>query len=185
MVTWPLRGVSPLISLLLAHSCLCNILRHPPIDFCKPSLGAVSCFPGLIVSCRNSGLSICRLWCSGLPSDNTVSYMHMKLSVTASLPYDLVLGRDWLFFYCQTLPHAAFHLSSRTVEPGLQPSGTFTYPFSQFQSYKFLPQLFCPQTLCPSLWILILLRGVTIMSAVHFYSIPTSILPDDAASSWT
>ncbi|KAJ7809022.1 hypothetical protein B0H14DRAFT_3760351 [Mycena olivaceomarginata] len=72
----------------------------------------------------SAGLSIRRLWCSGAPSDNTVSYMDMKLSVTASLPYDLqvVLGRDWLFFCCQTLPHAAFHLSSGTVEPGQQSS---------------------------------------------------------------
>jgi hypothetical protein len=62
-----------------------------------------------------------------LPSGNTVCSMHMKLSVTAGLTDDLVLGCDWLFFFCrQTLPHASFHLSSGIVHPGRQPSGLST-----------------------------------------------------------
>jgi hypothetical protein len=38
--------------------------------------------------------------------------MNVKLSVTASLPYDLLLGCDWLFFCGKTLLHASFLLSS-------------------------------------------------------------------------
>jgi hypothetical protein len=38
--------------------------------------------------------------------------MNVKLSVTASLPYDLLLGCDWGFFCGKILPHASFRLSS-------------------------------------------------------------------------
>ncbi|KAJ7775927.1 hypothetical protein DFH07DRAFT_766870 [Mycena maculata] len=47
-----------------------------------------------------------------LPSGDTIYSMHMKPSVTAGLPYDLVLGHDWVFFCRQTLPHVSFSLSS-------------------------------------------------------------------------
>ncbi|KAF7326775.1 hypothetical protein MVEN_02596700 [Mycena venus] len=57
-----------------------------------------------------------------LPSGNTMCSMHMKLSVTTGLSYDLVLSRDWLFFCRQTLLHVSFHLSSGIVHPGRQPS---------------------------------------------------------------
>ncbi|KAJ7750714.1 hypothetical protein DFH07DRAFT_827427, partial [Mycena maculata] len=57
-----------------------------------------------------------------LPSGDSVSSMHMKLCVVASLTYDLVLGRDWLFFCRQTMPHASFHLSSGIVHPGQRES---------------------------------------------------------------
>ncbi|KAJ6537894.1 hypothetical protein B0H19DRAFT_1270286 [Mycena capillaripes] len=43
-----------------------------------------------------------------LPSDNGVNSINVKLSVIASLAYDLVLGRDWLLFFRETLPHACF-----------------------------------------------------------------------------
>ncbi|KAJ6573355.1 hypothetical protein B0H10DRAFT_2444127 [Mycena sp. CBHHK59/15] len=56
-----------------------------------------------------------------LPCGNTVCSMHTKLSVTSDLPYDLVLGRDWLFFCRETLPHTSFDLSSGTVSPGHRP----------------------------------------------------------------
>lgn len=53
-----------------------------------------------------------------LPCGNTMCSMHTKLYVTPDLPYDLVLGRDWLFFCRETLPHTSFDLSSGTVSPG-------------------------------------------------------------------
>jgi hypothetical protein len=40
--------------------------------------------------------------------------MYIRLSVCSELPYDLVLGWDWLFFCSQTLPHASFSLSSES-----------------------------------------------------------------------
>lgn len=53
-----------------------------------------------------------------LPCGDTVCSMHTKLSVTSTLPYDVVLGRDWLFFCRETLPHTSFDLSSGSVSPG-------------------------------------------------------------------
>ncbi|KAJ6566559.1 hypothetical protein B0H19DRAFT_1066851 [Mycena capillaripes] len=47
-----------------------------------------------------------------LPSGNGVCSMNIKLSVTASLAYGLVLGHNWRFFCCETLPDASVHLSS-------------------------------------------------------------------------
>jgi hypothetical protein len=49
----------------------------------------------------------------------------MNLVVRPSPPYDLVLGRDWLFFCHQTLPHASFTLSSGVVTPGMPSSKSF------------------------------------------------------------
>ncbi|KAJ7937648.1 hypothetical protein B0H13DRAFT_2302474 [Mycena leptocephala] len=64
-----------------------------------------------------------------LLSGNGMCSMNVKLSVTASLPYGLVLGHYWLFFCCETLLHASFCLSSGifypaqglTVSPSIQP----------------------------------------------------------------
>ncbi|KAJ7739726.1 hypothetical protein B0H14DRAFT_3898109, partial [Mycena olivaceomarginata] len=53
-----------------------------------------------------------------IPSGTTVCSMHIKVSVSPELPYDLVLGRDWLFFCRETLPHSSFTLSSGVVQPG-------------------------------------------------------------------
>ncbi|KAJ7870292.1 hypothetical protein B0H14DRAFT_3440126 [Mycena olivaceomarginata] len=53
---------------------------------------------------------------------DTVCSMHMTLSVVTDLPYDLILGRDWLFFCRQTLPQASFQLSSGVVHIGQQPT---------------------------------------------------------------
>jgi hypothetical protein len=50
-----------------------------------------------------------------LPSGDGVCSMNVKLSISTSLPYDLVLGRDWLFFCHETLPHTSFRLSSVSV----------------------------------------------------------------------
>ncbi|KAJ7463286.1 hypothetical protein FB451DRAFT_1180378 [Mycena latifolia] len=69
----------------------------------------------------SSGISASRSLVSGvltLPSGNSVCSMHIKLGVTTGLPYDLALGRDWLFFCRQTLPHASFVLSSGVVQSG-------------------------------------------------------------------
>ncbi|KAJ7215978.1 hypothetical protein GGX14DRAFT_442586 [Mycena pura] len=56
-----------------------------------------------------------------LPCGDVVCSMHMKLSTAASLSSDLVLGRDWLFF---------FSLSSGIVSPGQQSTAVLpTQPF--------------------------------------------------------
>lgn len=65
-----------------------------------------------------------------LPSGNTMCSMHMKLSVSPGLAHDLVLGRDWLFFCRETLPHASFHLSSGIVHPGWQSCGALPLKFT-------------------------------------------------------
>lgn len=84
----------------------------------------------------SAGIPTSRSIASGvliLPCGDTVSSMHTKLSVTSGLPYDLVLGRDWLFFCRETLPHSSFHLSSGTVSPGQPPAaplGLYTLPGS-------------------------------------------------------
>ncbi|KAJ7462918.1 hypothetical protein FB451DRAFT_1494995 [Mycena latifolia] len=62
-----------------------------------------------------------------LPSGNGVCSMNVKLSVTTSIPYDLVLGRDWLLFCRETLPHASFRLSSGIFYPGQQPTASSSY----------------------------------------------------------
>ncbi|KAF8149639.1 hypothetical protein K438DRAFT_1943824 [Mycena galopus ATCC 62051] len=55
-----------------------------------------------------------------LPCGDTACSMHMKLSIVAGFLYDLVLGRDWVFFCRETLPHVSFSLSSGIVSPGQQ-----------------------------------------------------------------
>ncbi|KAJ7105280.1 hypothetical protein C8R44DRAFT_987707, partial [Mycena epipterygia] len=73
----------------------------------------------------SAGIPTSRSVASGvliLPCSNTVCSMHTKLSVTSGLPYDLVLGRDWLFFCREMLPHSSFDLSSGTVTPGQPPA---------------------------------------------------------------
>ncbi|KAJ7885934.1 hypothetical protein B0H14DRAFT_3431559 [Mycena olivaceomarginata] len=52
-----------------------------------------------------------------LPSGGSVCSMHIKASICSDLLYDLVLGRDWLFFCLETLPHSSFTLSSGVVHP--------------------------------------------------------------------
>ncbi|KAJ7847223.1 hypothetical protein B0H14DRAFT_2770313, partial [Mycena olivaceomarginata] len=47
-----------------------------------------------------------------LPYGNTMCSMHMSLSVSSPLAYDLVLGGDWLFFCRETLPGTSFQLTS-------------------------------------------------------------------------
>ncbi|KAJ7793179.1 hypothetical protein B0H14DRAFT_2927620 [Mycena olivaceomarginata] len=52
-----------------------------------------------------------------LPSGGSICSMHIKASICSDLPYDLVLGRDWLFSCRETLPHSSFTLSSGVVHP--------------------------------------------------------------------
>ncbi|KAJ6613266.1 hypothetical protein B0H10DRAFT_1951661 [Mycena sp. CBHHK59/15] len=52
-----------------------------------------------------------------LPSGATLCSMNMKISVASAIAYYLVLGRDWILFCRQTLPHASFSLSSGVFYP--------------------------------------------------------------------
>ncbi|KAJ7339032.1 hypothetical protein DFH08DRAFT_938813 [Mycena albidolilacea] len=62
-----------------------------------------------------------------LPSGGSICSMHIKASICLDLPYNLVLGRDWLFFCRETLPHLSFTLSSGIVHPR-NPSHLLTIP---------------------------------------------------------
>ncbi|KAJ7797444.1 hypothetical protein B0H14DRAFT_3157472 [Mycena olivaceomarginata] len=48
-----------------------------------------------------------------------------ELSIAAGLPYDLVLGRDWLFFCRETLLLVSFNLPSGIVGPRQQSNAVF------------------------------------------------------------
>jgi hypothetical protein len=62
-----------------------------------------------------SGIPVSRSTASGIPTflyGNMICSMHTSLSVSSPLAYDLVLGRDWLFFCRETLRGASFQLTS-------------------------------------------------------------------------
>ncbi|KAJ7218937.1 hypothetical protein C8J57DRAFT_1254638 [Mycena rebaudengoi] len=71
-----------------------------------------------------------------LPYGDSVCSMQMKLSVCSSLPYDLVLGRDWLLFCRDTLPNGSFTLSSGVVQVGLSSSIIFLKLWSPAYSLR-------------------------------------------------
>jgi hypothetical protein len=47
---------------------------------------------------------------------DTVCRLQVQLSVTSSLPFDLVLGRDWLQICRDSLPRGSFHLTSGPLD---------------------------------------------------------------------
>ncbi|KAJ7328858.1 hypothetical protein DFH08DRAFT_940505 [Mycena albidolilacea] len=49
------------------------------------------------------------------------------VAICSELPYGLVLGRDWLFFCQETIPHATFALTSGIVCPGKSSSAAVNY----------------------------------------------------------
>ncbi|KAJ7067560.1 hypothetical protein C8F01DRAFT_1121665 [Mycena amicta] len=60
-----------------------------------------------------------------LDASGTTVSMLLCAVVRSSLPYDLLLGRDWLHFCRDTLPDAVFTLSSGIVHPGKPSGGVF------------------------------------------------------------
>ncbi|KAJ6567487.1 hypothetical protein B0H10DRAFT_1965423 [Mycena sp. CBHHK59/15] len=48
-------------------------------------------------------------------SSGSVLSLDVQLAVSASLPFDLVLGRDWLVHCTNSVPDACFYLSSGLV----------------------------------------------------------------------
>jgi hypothetical protein len=66
---------------------------------------------------------------SGIPVLHSVASGVLTLpSGDTELPYDLVLGRDWLFFCRETIPHATFALTSGIVCPGKSSSAAVNGP---------------------------------------------------------
>jgi hypothetical protein len=68
-----------------------------------------------------SGIPVSRSTAGGilsLPYGNTICSMHMSLSVSSSLAYDLVLSWDWLFFCQETVPSTSFQLTSGVIHTG-------------------------------------------------------------------
>ncbi|KAJ7708476.1 hypothetical protein B0H14DRAFT_3642863 [Mycena olivaceomarginata] len=84
-----------------------------------------------------------------IPSTDTVYSMHLKVSVAADLSCDLVLGRDWLFFCRQTLPHASFELSSGIVRPGQLPRSSPADSASESCAMNIVPHLADDNVLSP------------------------------------
>ncbi|KAF7367943.1 ATP-dependent DNA helicase [Mycena sanguinolenta] len=76
-----------------------------------------------------------------LPSGDSLCSMNMKFSVASGLSYDLVLGRDWIFFCRETLPHASFLLSSGIFPPP-QPSNPSPLTNPTAQALAPLPESF-------------------------------------------
>ncbi|KAJ7724146.1 hypothetical protein B0H14DRAFT_3004239, partial [Mycena olivaceomarginata] len=68
-----------------------------------------------------SGIPVPRSTAGGIlsfPYGNTICSMHMSLSGSSSLAYDLFLGWDWLFFCRETLPGASFQFTSGVIHTG-------------------------------------------------------------------
>ncbi|KAJ7813275.1 hypothetical protein B0H14DRAFT_3150015 [Mycena olivaceomarginata] len=62
-----------------------------------------------------------------LPAVDCMFSVQMDLSVASSLPFDLVLGRDWLQYCREPVPDTCFHLSSGLVDLRCTPI-TYTTP---------------------------------------------------------
>lgn len=95
-----------------------------PATFCDVALSAVfdSNSASSSVSLDwivNSGLHTQNSQAAGLlalPCDAGVIFMCINLRVTASLPYDLVLGLDWFHFICESTSGIVVHLSSGPLD---------------------------------------------------------------------
>ncbi|KAJ7806601.1 hypothetical protein B0H14DRAFT_3483980 [Mycena olivaceomarginata] len=74
-------------------------------------------------------------------STDTVYSVPLKVSVVADLPCDFVLGRDWLFFCWQTLPHTSFELSWGIVRPGQLPRSSSADSASESYTMDIVPHL--------------------------------------------
>ncbi|KAJ7892277.1 hypothetical protein B0H14DRAFT_3126136, partial [Mycena olivaceomarginata] len=108
----------PISPSYLHHGFLCDILYQAAFDLHQPKIRKSLVSLGWILS---NGIQAPQSVASGvltIPTGGTVCSMHVKLSLCSELPYDLVLGRDWLFFSRQTLPQTSFTLSSGVVCPG-------------------------------------------------------------------
>ncbi|KAJ7301736.1 hypothetical protein DFH08DRAFT_906461 [Mycena albidolilacea] len=64
-----------------------------------------------------------------LPAVDCMFSVQMDLSVASSLPFDLVLGRDWLQYCREAVPDTCFHLSSSLVDLRHTPISTQSLPF--------------------------------------------------------
>ncbi|KAF7350249.1 hypothetical protein MVEN_01328400 [Mycena venus] len=66
-----------------------------------------------------TGVSASRSVSSGIltvPCGESAFSVQMELSVASSLPFDVVLGRDWLQYCRKSVPSASFHLSSGRLD---------------------------------------------------------------------
>ncbi|KAJ7836888.1 hypothetical protein B0H14DRAFT_3141615 [Mycena olivaceomarginata] len=94
----------------------------PPVTFCNIPLST-----SVDSSSATSRVSLNWILSAGISAPGSVASGILTLpcgdtlSVTSTLPYDVVLGRDWLLFCRETLPHTSFDLSSGSVSPGYRP----------------------------------------------------------------
>ncbi|KAJ7825225.1 hypothetical protein B0H14DRAFT_3874576 [Mycena olivaceomarginata] len=59
-----------------------------------------------------------------LPCEGSTCVMNVNLSIKDSLPFDLVLGRDWHLFCRDSLPRARFLLTSGILDFAPNPPAT-------------------------------------------------------------
>ncbi|KAJ6612624.1 hypothetical protein B0H10DRAFT_2436897, partial [Mycena sp. CBHHK59/15] len=82
----------------------------------------------------NSGLSTSDSLLSGrlcIPyrdTSDSLCSLRVHLHVSASLPFDLVLGRDWFHLCCTSFSTASFYLSSGVVDFSSLPNGALPFP---------------------------------------------------------
>lgn len=110
---------------------------------------------------EKSSLSLEWVLASGVPANNsvvsgvlslpysndgaeTVCCLQVHLSIASSLPFDLVLGRDWLQFSRDSLPNACFHLTSGVLD--MRPRGVFLF-LIQCLALSLYQSIICPSRL--------------------------------------
>jgi hypothetical protein len=92
----------------------------------------------------SSGLPAVESFVSGrlcLPyrsSTDSVLSLDVRLAISASLPFDLVLGRDWFVQCADSLPNTCFYLSSGVVNLASFAPGTCALPPS-YCSHHYIP----------------------------------------------
>ncbi|KAJ6531530.1 hypothetical protein DFH09DRAFT_1370526, partial [Mycena vulgaris] len=89
----------------------------------------------------NSGIRTVRSVASGvltLPAIDGFVSLHMDLPVASSLPFDIVLGRDWLQYCREALPETVIHMSSGLVDLRRPPIVHSTSQSNSVSSYGIL-----------------------------------------------
>lgn len=148
-----MRRGTTLFLLLLFHPTL--IIMAPSATFCDLPLSTTFCSDleksvlsldwvlasGLRTTASTTSGTLC------LPCDDSVCSMTVQLAITTSLPFDLVLGRDWLLFCRDSLPSSRFVLSSGVLDLCPAPPGASYISFFLFSGSFNVPPSILPSPL--------------------------------------
>ena len=120
------------------------LLCSAPPPCLEPHPSATSLFPPLLTllsqarSCLwtgsllglrpNNSLLSGRLCLPYRDSTDGVWSLNVQLAISASLPFDLVLGHDWLQLSQTTLPYASFDLASGLLNVQATTQRTYYFP---------------------------------------------------------